>query len=340
MSNASTFVECGEGSYDCPGYDEGVIKDGWLYDLGDLNQSVPFVRNELLRWAVHMVETYQIDAIRLDTAAYVPKEFLKELQESVNAEILAEVTSSNITFHASFQRAKHCGKMENIVAGTLNFPLHYTVKPAFCGHNPDLNSVGSILKAQLKAGHYARPELLGNFVDNHDLSPRIGYSCKGEKTRLMNALALTMFSRGVPIIYAGTEQGMAEENDLRSALWQTGYRRDHDLYNFMADMNRIRRKYNVASVDSEVVATSQRHLVFTRRGKWGVWICLNNLNIAERGLVYTGATLPPAPDGHTWANVLWSKKPVRAEFDEHTGEFVSRDSFPKVLVLVPVDQVD
>jgi len=108
----------------------------------------------------------------------------------------------------------------------------------------------------------------------------------------------------------------------------------------MADMNRIRRAYNVSSMAAEVVVSSQTHLVFTRRGKWGVWICLNNLNSTEYGLVYTGAKLPPAPDGQTWANVLWSKKPVPAEIDENTGELVARDSFPKVIVLVPDDETE
>jgi alpha-amylase len=258
---------CGVGMFDCPGYDEGVVNDGWLYDLGDLNQSVPFVRKELLRWAAHMVKTYKIDAIRLDTAPYVRKDFLAELQETVNVEILGEVTTSNLTYHASFQQAKNGGKTENILAGTINFPLFYTTRPNFCGPYLDLNGVGYVMKAQLKDGQYARPDLLGNFVDNHDLPPRIGYSCKGEKTRVMNALAFTMFSRGVPIIYAGTEQGMAEKDDFRNALWGSGYRRDHELYNFMADMNRVRRAYNVSSVDAEVVVSSKTHLVFTRRGK-------------------------------------------------------------------------
>mmetsp|Transcript_42221 Transcript_42221/g.83552 ORF Transcript_42221/g.83552 Transcript_42221/m.83552 type:complete len:636 (-) Transcript_42221:341-2248(-) len=334
-------ASCGVGMYNCKGYDEGVINDGWLYDLGDLNQSVPFVRKELLRWAVHMVKTYKIDAIRLDTAAYVPKDFLAELQQAVDVEIFGEVTTNNITFHSSFQQEANLGgKTGDVLAGAVNFPLYYTTKPAFCGPNLDLNGVGYVMKEQLKAGRYARPDLLGNFVDNHDLPPRIGYSCKGEKTRVMNALAFTMFARGVPIIYAGTEQGMAEKNDFRNSLWETGYRSDADLYNFMADMNRIRRDYNASTVDAEVVVSSQTHLVFTRRGKWGVWICLNNLNSTEYGLVYTGAKLPPAPDGQMWANVLWSLKPARAELDTATGDFVARDSFPKVLVLVPDDETE
>tara|TARA_B110001452_G_scaffold30403_1_gene23845 strand:+ start:250 stop:414 length:165 start_codon:yes stop_codon:yes gene_type:complete len=31
-------------------YDEVGVLEGWFYDLADLNHSVPFVREELLRW--------------------------------------------------------------------------------------------------------------------------------------------------------------------------------------------------------------------------------------------------------------------------------------------------
>merc|ERR550532_1645699 len=105
-------------------------------------------------------------------------------------------------------------------------------------------------------------------------------------------------------------------------------------------MNRVRKAYDVSSVDAEVVVSSQTHLVFTRRGKWGVWIFLNNLNSTESGLVYWGAKLLPAPDGQSWANVLWSEKPARAETDGETGDFVAYDRFPKVLVLVPDDEIE
>ena len=45
---------CGTGDYLCRGYNETVIQDGWFYDLADLDQSVPFVRNFLKDWVHYM----------------------------------------------------------------------------------------------------------------------------------------------------------------------------------------------------------------------------------------------------------------------------------------------
>ena len=40
---------------------------------------------------------YDVDAFRLDTAIYMPKDFLKELQEAAGVEILGETTVNNIS---------------------------------------------------------------------------------------------------------------------------------------------------------------------------------------------------------------------------------------------------
>ena len=42
---------------------------------------------ELLRWVRHMVSSYRPDALRLDTAAYVPREYLREFQTAANVEV-------------------------------------------------------------------------------------------------------------------------------------------------------------------------------------------------------------------------------------------------------------
>lgn len=48
---------CSLAAYDCGDYDEQKILNGWFYDLGDLNQTHPFVSQELQRWGAHMVRT-------------------------------------------------------------------------------------------------------------------------------------------------------------------------------------------------------------------------------------------------------------------------------------------
>ena len=114
---------CGPGDYHCAGYSEELVEEGWFYDLGDLNQTHPYVADELKRWVRHMVRTYEIDALRLDTAPYVPRSYLGEWAAEAGVEVLGEVTASNLSFHASYTRDPASGA--RVLAGVLNFPLYY-----------------------------------------------------------------------------------------------------------------------------------------------------------------------------------------------------------------------
>lgn len=356
---------CGVGSY-CQGYDEALTQDGWFYDLGDLNQSVPFVREGLIDWAVHMVEAYEVDAIRLDTASFVPRDFLAELQESVGVEILGEVSTTNQTYHASFQLQK--GGDEDaedgegglpVLDGLLNFPLGVVAPFCFCGALPptpggigisegltypfammNLTRLGEAMSQQLSSGAYRDMELLGNFADNHDTGFRISLICKGHPSRLTNALAWVMFARGIPIIYYGTEQDMASPEDARGSLWQTGFDTTAGLYRFLAEMNRVRRRFNLGGSDSAVVFADEQHLVFIRGGPLGAWVYLNNLAETSEDVVYEGVVPPPAPPGKIWADALgtWQSGALEpAQFSG--GDFVASGSTPKVLVLVDAADV-
>jgi hypothetical protein len=71
--------------------------------MADLDQANPFVGTELKWWVRHMVSSYEIDALRLDTAPYVPL-YLSEWAAAAGIEVLGEVTASNLTFHASYTR--------------------------------------------------------------------------------------------------------------------------------------------------------------------------------------------------------------------------------------------
>ena len=156
-----------------------------------LQQAHPFVAEELKRWVHFMVSTYEIDALRLDTAAYVPRSYLATWAEAAAVEILGEVTTSNLSYHASYTRDPATGA--RVLAGVLNFPLYDELPHAFCrtksessslfGNSDDRASGGSIdlrpLAALLVAQGLAEPaeagapkpaviyadvDLLGNFV--------------------------------------------------------------------------------------------------------------------------------------------------------------------------------
>ena len=79
--------------------------------------------------------------------------------------------------------------------------------------------------------------LLGNFVDNHDMQ-RIGLYCKGDVSRMRNAVAWTMMMQGMPIIFYGTEHGF---NTTHPPHWNAGFSTTTPGYSFLQALNNIRK---------------------------------------------------------------------------------------------------
>ncbi|CAE8656009.1 unnamed protein product, partial [Polarella glacialis] len=177
---------CGVGDFVCPGYNEEQTIEGWFASLGDLNHSHPFVHDELLRWGKRLLETYHIDAFRLDTAPYVSKSFLSNFQAEVVVPILGEVTTGSWSFFKSF-----ANKQDGPLKGLLNFYLQNVATPGFCGSfypgaQLNLSHLGANIEVMLNSGEVDL-DLTGNFVDNHDM-PRLAVSCNDDMPRMKNAI--------------------------------------------------------------------------------------------------------------------------------------------------------
>eukprot|EP00913_Durusdinium_trenchii_P025668 g24091.t1 len=116
--------------FNCPSLSPTDFSTGYLGVLGDLNHSNPFVRQTLLKWVHEMVQNYSLDALRLDTAVYLDRGFLPEVQDQTGVQVLGEATVNNLTFQASLM---HGGGQSGLL-GLLNFPPFYQLPRAFCGY--------------------------------------------------------------------------------------------------------------------------------------------------------------------------------------------------------------
>lgn len=273
---------CGPGNY-CKGYSEENLWGGWFYDLGDLNQSHPFVRATQLEWIRQMHTNYSLDGIRLDTAPFMPWSFLKELQSAARPmQIIGEVTTSNISWHASFQQHSVYGP---ILAGMENFPPFNMATPGFCNDTGSLTApealgtlvpLGRVMHEQIAGGAYTNLGTLMNFVDQQDYAPVAGY-CQHDAPRIRNSLVWAMLSYGMPVIQWGTEQG----NDVyRNTLWTLGFSTSTWQYRFIRLLNAVRKRYNIAKAATEVIYATQNQLVFVRGDSQesGLWVFTNNLS--------------------------------------------------------------
>ncbi|CAE7753566.1 ALP1 [Symbiodinium pilosum] len=343
---------CGPGNYICKGYNETVNILGWFYDLADLNQSVPFVRQGLKDWVMYMVTEYAVDGIRLDTTPFMTHEFLKEVQDMLLAldnpiHILGEVTSTNLTFHASYQvKDGH-----SILGGLENFPLTYGAMPGYCGwpngiQSPvaqsNLNYLAEAMLLQQKSGLYSDLNLLMNMMDNQDETPIWGQyhvpgsgpfakgtgGCLDYPTLVMNAWAWLMFAKGMPVVTWGDEQGNAE---YRNSLWQFGWNRTSWQYQLLKKMNAIRRALNLAKASQDILRYSKSVLVFSRGCDTRRVIVLTNNVVQPAGKrMDYWIKLPRPPKGMMWRDALRDQYFVRM-----WRRVITWSTEPLVLVLEP-----
>lgn len=323
---------------DCLGYQSAITLKGWPSKTQpDLDQSNPYVRRITLDWAHCLVDTYKVDAIRLDTAIHMPRDFLAELQEAVGVEILGEAVVHDPTFASTFQAFE--GK--RILDGLLNFPLFFRAQPAFCGRAEfpgaifNLTALGDIMTLQQKI--YPNPQLLGNFLDNHDSEVRIANACNADESRIKNAWAWLFLWSGVPILYYGDEDGFAGGafGAGRMPLWGFAggaYNTSTWQYIFIKKLNAILKAplgtKSVATSSAKVVQADEHTLVFSRSCSGSeVWVYVNNLCTAdaERPLIYT--VVPPNATTANWTDVLSGEL---ANFSQ--AGYLASDGAPKVLM--------
>lgn len=280
---------CIPGDYNCKpdgdvAYDPQRVQDGWFpeyrykgINMPDLRQEDPMVANELTHWVKYMVAEYKLDAIRLDTAAYLPTKFLEELRNQIEVEILGEVTAGNWSFLSGFYRDPNTSlpvldALTNfnlfgaIVGGFCGFPEDRKGNDTFLAHSnervplepPDLASFSSVLYEQQR-NTVLDLDRLSIFLDTHD-EARIAHRCN-DTLRVRNALAFLMMWHGMPVVYQGTEQGF-DMQDRRVSLWQTGFPTNSRLYSFISKMNHARK---AVSVGLATILHADEHILIFQR---------------------------------------------------------------------------
>ena len=346
---------CSVGNYDCKGYNKEVSEKGWFYDLGDLNQSVAFVRENLKKYVMWLVDDFHIDGFRLDTTPYMPHWWLKEVQDMLYEldnplHILGEVTASNISFHASYQlQADH-----SVLGGMENFPLVYAAVPGYCGWPNELLSpvaqfnltyLARFTREQQNSGLYSNTDLLMNMMDNQDEMPIAALShtlnetggCQDDVHLILNAWSWLFFAKGMPMLTWGDEQG---NTVYRESMWTFHWNTSTWQYHLIKKMNHIRHEYGLHSKSMtipELLCQEQEkcgsdQFVFYRGPKVSeesVWVFTNNLPQTTAKVTYY-VDLPEPPQHYHWHNIFDDEQNWRRD---DCGFVETGNTKPLILVL-------
>jgi glycosidase len=212
-------------------------------DLDDLNTENPLVRKALKDSYGYWIKEAGVDAVRIDTAKYVEKEFYEDfLHAEDGLEAVAKQTGrdSFLSFGEIYQTSAPLSengeqklaeyvtsdKMKRMTA-PIGFPLYKEISRVFAGGAPTAY-MAYRLKAHMR--NYKYPYLVPNFIDNHDVER---FLASGNISGFKQAYALMMTVPGIPTIYQGDEQAFLSS---RRAMFAGGYLSENDQFDQQSEM--------------------------------------------------------------------------------------------------------
>ena len=189
---------------------EKMINGWFTTEMPDVNQENPFVEKYLTQNAIWSVETYGIDAFRIDTYKYCNVEVMNRLNQALideypNIFAYGECWVDGVSSQAYYVRNNLNIPYKSNLHATSDFQLLFSgILPALNEKNDWSGGVIKLYNTLSNDYLYKVPSNNVIFLDNHDMT-RI-HSSLGEsipKTKM--AYAWLMTSRGIPQMYYGSE---------------------------------------------------------------------------------------------------------------------------------------
>jgi alpha-amylase len=231
------------------------VEDCWIAGLPDIKTSDESIRTVMQEWISWLVQEYGFDGLRIDTVKHVEKEFWPGFAEASGVYTIGEVWDGDIDYLAGY---------DGLMGGLLDYATYYPMNRFYQqeGSSQDLaNMISNV------ASSFGDPAALGSFLDNHD-NPR-WLSQEPDTALFKNALTFVMLSRGIPIVYYGSEQGYAGGNDPqnREDLWRSSFNTNADLYKFIAALTGAKSAAGgLGGNDHETLYTADTAYAWSREG--------------------------------------------------------------------------
>lgn len=272
----------------------------WLSGLPDLDQNNPFVRETLMSWIPDLVQTYDFDALRIDTIPHVSREFWSEFSKASGTFCVGEVLNMDLNYLASYQ-----GPLESI----LNYALYKSLRDSFQEGKPMTG-----IQEYYHDAIVTWPDItvLGNFINNHD-NPRF-LSNSSNVEAFKASLAFTIASVGIPMVYYGDEQAFSGGMDPanREPLW-TDMKTDSEIYEYLRTINKFRKESEFYTYDQVERLADGSFYAFTR-GQY-FFAFTNSLESQARTI-----SSHSYPEGTVLCNIFNSDDCTKVQGDEFSVE--------------------
>ncbi len=191
--------------------DRKLTSDGWFTrQMPDLNQDNPDLSEFLIENAIYCVETFGVDAWRIDTYMYNSLEFMNRCNQALFDEyphitMFGECWTTGVARQAYFVRNKMELPFKSNLPGALDFQVLFNgIESAIKDTSAWGSGVDQLYQTLGNDFLYQDPTANVIFLDNHDMTrffSQIGEDVAG----LRMGLEWLLTARGIPQLYYGTE---------------------------------------------------------------------------------------------------------------------------------------
>lgn len=196
--------------------DKKLMLDGWFdTTMPDMNQSNKHVASFLIQNSLWWIESFGIDAYRVDTYPYSDQKFMSDITKAVYEEypefkIFGETwvvgTVAQAWFTDGFPKEKY---FTSFMEGVTDFAVKDAIL-ASVQENFGWNTGVSKLYYTLTRDYiYKEPDANVIFFENHDTDRFLGV-INGNLRDYKMAMGILFTMRGIPQIYYGSEINMAQ----------------------------------------------------------------------------------------------------------------------------------
>ena len=232
------------------------LTHGWFApNMPDLNLANSLLFDYMKQVYIFWIENADIDGMRVDTYPYndikTAAHFIQSIRDEYpNMNVVGECwvkTPAEIAYYQSGNNNKD--GFDSRLPSVMDFCLKDVFSSAFNETESWENGMARFYSLYAQDFVYANPDLIMNFLDNHDID-RYSTAVKRNVTKFKMALAMLITARGYPQIYYGTEimldgvQGSYEghrfdfpggwASDNRNAFALTGRTSDeNEVFNYL-----------------------------------------------------------------------------------------------------------
>ncbi|HLN53811.1 MAG TPA: glycoside hydrolase family 13 protein [Lentimicrobium sp.] len=282
--------------------DRNTLLQGWFdTNMPDLDQRNPFILLYLIQNSIWWIEYSGIDGIRLDTQPYSYKEMVAEwarriFEEYPDFNIVGEAWMQRESMTSYYQKdSKLRDTYNSNIPSVTDFPMHNAISKGFTEPEGWTEGMSRIYYVLAQDFLYENPFYNLIFADNHDLN-RFYSTIKKDLNAWKLAMTFLMTTRGIPMIYYGTEFLMEGEEhkghgEIRKDFpggWKgdsldyfTGKGRtteQSDAFNY------LKKIMNWRSTSDPVISGTLKHFIpsngvyvyFREKGDKRVMVILNN----------------------------------------------------------------